>query len=615
MAPTLTLFFIVEPPRYERMACYLAATIRQHMPKKVKLVGYCPAHRMAELDPDVVECLRRMGCEVRPFQAEGRFDPPYPHGNKLLACLEPRDTDFSGFMDSDIVMLRDNTIETLVAPGSVSAAVATSMYWAPQSIWNKIYAACGMEVPEERVMLMRDKRKPMIPYFNSGFVLFPNGPVNDAGQSFAEIWMETATVIDRIEGLEHKRPYLDQMSLPVAIRRAGLAWKELPEEQHFIMGGSLRGKPLPEGMAIHTAHYRKWEILREAGMAEHAYRALRKAVGTRRISKIFDQPLPKGIAPPSPPRTAAADTKTAPPAPEHPGAHPTPCRIAAVTMVYRDYFFLERWIGYYAPQIGRENIYILRHGEDPEIDRIAYGTNVIHLPNPPDKSRFDRRRWATLSDITSALTQTHDWVLCNDVDEIVAPDPEIAGSLSEYLARKMTTAEPPVAIVPFGVEIVHTPRTETETITPERPLLSTRRNFRLNSNYSKPCITRVPIRFASGGHASNLRHTLADPKLFLFHLRYVDDTISRERLVARKRWMEERYGALGENDSKRTTWDQGEARFLSLSVREPTAETVEFNKFFKDMLSGHRFDGRHWYYRSKRSTEIYRLPERFAGLF
>ena len=46
MKPTITLFFIVEPPMYQYIACYLAASIRRHLDPEILLVGYCPAHRM-----------------------------------------------------------------------------------------------------------------------------------------------------------------------------------------------------------------------------------------------------------------------------------------------------------------------------------------------------------------------------------------------------------------------------------------------------------------------------------------------------------------------------------------------------------------------------------------
>jgi hypothetical protein len=200
-------------------------------------------------------------------------------------------------MDSDILMIQPNTIENLVKPGHVSASVAASMLWAPQSIWDTIYSAVGMDVPDERVTLMRDRRKPMVPYFSSGFVLFPQMHRTTDGNSFPEIWMDTAKRIDAANNIDKKRPYLDQMSLPLAISRAGLTWNELPEEQHFILGGNLRGKPFPQDRKIYTVHYRKWEILKENGLSRLGYQGLKEQVGTRRVSNIHDRPLPVGISP------------------------------------------------------------------------------------------------------------------------------------------------------------------------------------------------------------------------------------------------------------------------------------------------------------------------------
>ncbi|MEY4871699.1 MAG: hypothetical protein RLZZ563_1029, partial [Pseudomonadota bacterium] len=41
-APRLTFFFIVEPPKYQLMACFLAASIRENFGDTVRMVGYCP---------------------------------------------------------------------------------------------------------------------------------------------------------------------------------------------------------------------------------------------------------------------------------------------------------------------------------------------------------------------------------------------------------------------------------------------------------------------------------------------------------------------------------------------------------------------------------------------
>lgn len=282
----LTFFFIVEPPKYQLMACYLAASIRENFGETVAMVGYCPAHRMGELDGKVLEVLGRMGCEVRPMRTEGRFDPPYPHGNKLLAAVEERETEYSCFLDSDILFLRPNDAAKLIQPGRVSLTPAASMGWAGQEVWPVIYAAAGVEMPQERIRLMNQRRgKDRMPYFSSGLFCFPERHRDARGRRFPEVWMEVAGDLDAAPDIPAKRPYLDQMSLPLAIRKAGLDWHLLPKEQHWILGGMKRGEPLPKDREIFTVHYRNWDIVKEYGLVRQAKDMLQRHAGVRRISQ------------------------------------------------------------------------------------------------------------------------------------------------------------------------------------------------------------------------------------------------------------------------------------------------------------------------------------------
>jgi len=285
--PRLTVYFIVEPPEYELMACYLAASLREQFGQTVALVGYCPAPKLDSVSSDVRVVLDRLGCDLRGFAVEGRFDPPYPHGNKLLATLEPRDTEFSCFMDSDVLCIRPNLVERIVKPGHVSLSKAASMNWAPQTIWDDIYRIAGMQMPEERFRLMKQKRgDEKVPYFSSGLFSFPEQHCNADGKSFPQVWMDIAQMLDADPDLPKKRPYLDQMSMPLAIRAAGLDWNILPDAQHFILGGMSRGEPLPTGVKIYTVHYRQWQILKEVNLSRRAKNMLEKHAGVRRLAQV-----------------------------------------------------------------------------------------------------------------------------------------------------------------------------------------------------------------------------------------------------------------------------------------------------------------------------------------
>lgn len=283
-ADGLTIFYIVEPPEYEIMACYLLASIRTHFPKEVRAIGYCPEHRLEELHPAVHAAHEKMGGDIRSFSTEGRFDPAYPHGNKMLAALEPRETEWSMFVDSDVLFLRENGIANLTRPGHVSCSMAASMLWGDQSVWDVIYGALDMPIPEERYELMRRGPGPVVPYFSAGLIAFPE---EDQGKGrFPDVWMETAQIVDRVDSLDKRRPYLDQMTLPAAIRRAGLDWNILPEEQHFILGGILKNEPLDPERQIFTIHYRNMNNLRSVGHQKTARTYLKRLTGEKYVRRL-----------------------------------------------------------------------------------------------------------------------------------------------------------------------------------------------------------------------------------------------------------------------------------------------------------------------------------------
>ncbi|MEO6299858.1 MAG: hypothetical protein ABIV25_08775 [Paracoccaceae bacterium] len=285
MAPRLTVYFIVEPPEYQVMACYLAASVREQFGDTVALVGYCPASKIDLVSADAKAALARMNCDLRTFQVERRFDPPYPHGNKLLATLEPRDTEFSCFMDSDILCLRPNTVENIVKEGHVSLTPAASMGWGKQAIWDLIYATAGMPLPDERIRLMKQKKgNGRVPYFSSGLFSFPEQYRTPDGKSFPQVWMDVAQALDANPDIPSKRPYLDQMSLPLAIQKSGLHWNLLPDAQHFILGGKTRGDPLPTDREIFTVHYRQWSLIKELELSTIAKQLLIKHADVKKLS-------------------------------------------------------------------------------------------------------------------------------------------------------------------------------------------------------------------------------------------------------------------------------------------------------------------------------------------
>ena len=80
--PNLSIFFVANPPKYQGMGCYLAASIRTHFKEDVDLIGYCSAEAIGDMDPYALAIYRKLNVDVRHIETAGVFDPHYSHGNK-----------------------------------------------------------------------------------------------------------------------------------------------------------------------------------------------------------------------------------------------------------------------------------------------------------------------------------------------------------------------------------------------------------------------------------------------------------------------------------------------------------------------------------------------------
>ncbi len=291
--------------------------------------------------------------------------------------------------------------------------------------------------------------------------------------------------------------------------------------------------------------------------------------------------------------------------------------LAALTMVHEEDFFLERWIAHWRKYLPDDAIYVLNHGGNADVARIAKGCNVIRLPYDQLKKSVNQRRWQIMSLHASALTGAYTWVACNDVDEFVVLDPAVSGDLVGYLMEIAARDVVPPALTTFAIEMVHNVETETLPLTPGAPILGPRRCYRLNANYAKPCLISRPTEFKAGGHGANHAMVTLDPNLFNFHLRFIDHDIcmarfhkSLERRLAGKT-AEERQamqaGGWG--------WTSVEGTFKALSQRAPVAETVDHPAFRQAMLDDRILRPPFTLMGGGRPPDIFRLPERFNGVF
>ena len=108
-------------------------------------------------------------------------------------------------------------------------------------------------------------------------------------------------------------------------------------------------------------------------------------------------------------------------------------RIAALTMVRNDDFYLEKWVDYYGRQLGKENLYIFFDGLDQKIAPFCEGTNAsLHEKIGSQVVEAEKGRLAFLSSQAAGLlSRGYDLVIGVDADEFIVVDPKLGMSLPE----------------------------------------------------------------------------------------------------------------------------------------------------------------------------------------
>ena len=290
--------------------------------------------------------------------------------------------------------------------------------------------------------------------------------------------------------------------------------------------------------------------------------------------------------------------------------------LGVATMVYQDYFFLERWYDYYSKQVGAENLYVFSHGNDPKHRSIAKDANVINLPRDETMFKFDRRRWRALGHCATGLLEFYNWMIVADVDEIVVVDPDAAPTIPDYLIKNyQDTTDGPLNIAPFCLELVHLPEEEPLPILPDETILSRRRIFRPNRNYSKPSLVGGPVIFAPGGHRNTLGRRHMPKDLYTLHLKYFDYA-TMEKVAVEKQNMVVEAGKLGSGYDESHGWNRNLDHYREIvASTKLEGENIDLPRYRAAMQKQIEKYQDQFIWGRARSNSLFRIPERFSDVF
>ena len=253
-------------------------------------------------------------------------------------------------------------------------------------------------------------------------------------------------------------------------------------------------------------------------------------------------------------------------------------RIAAITMVRNDDFFLSKWVGYYGRQLGKENLHVIFDGLDQKVPEFCDGVNVERVEHVKGNvHEADRGRIDLISQRAARLFDRYDMVIGTDVDEFLVVDPLLGQTLAQFLSG-VTTGLP--SISGLGVDVGQKIGEEAD-IDASRPFLSQRSYAKLSTRYSKASVLLRPVAWGSGFHRTRRGNFHIVKDLYLFHFGCVDLARIRAKMddgeLAAAGWtrhLRKRAGTIFlVSNSRALDWDTtvDRARKIQNLVRPPYA--------------------------------------------
>jgi hypothetical protein len=291
---SLSVLFVADGARLEMQAWLLAASLaRAHEGRPLPaFLAYVSPARMAELAPLTRDLFEACGVALRPLPDPPAWRRPYPHGNKIVAACDTRDTDRAVFLDTDTVCMGPLDALADLPPDTVAAAPEGVATWGgSDDRWPRAYAHFGLPVPETRVRLLRGRRREFVPYFNAGVLAFPDR----AEPGFAARWLDTALDFDHNCRIGGKRPWLDQIALPLALARFGYRAHVLDESWNYSLS---RRKSMEGAQAASILHYHRFRHLAAAPQWPELHADLMSRLPPRHHAALSAALSEAGLVPP-----------------------------------------------------------------------------------------------------------------------------------------------------------------------------------------------------------------------------------------------------------------------------------------------------------------------------
>lgn len=208
-----TMVFVAHAGGLEAKSALLAASLADYyMPGKIACCTMQPYERWGEISDECKALFEQIGVQIH--TAINEIDENYPHGNKIGSMKGIHGP--AVFLDSDILLMAPFSWHFRFAGDAAMKAADLDTFRRGGGSWARVWSLFDLPLPTATYTASISGEK-MRPYFNAGFIYVKDG------DAFTRMWIDTARRIDANERVSNKRPWLDQIAIPVAFARLG--WK------------------------------------------------------------------------------------------------------------------------------------------------------------------------------------------------------------------------------------------------------------------------------------------------------------------------------------------------------------------------------------------------------
>jgi len=236
--------FVCQQGELEIKSMLLAASLKRYLRCEYKLVAAIPqpVSRWGTISDDTQALMQTL--RIRSVPITNNIDENYPIGNKVACLGIETSADKIVFLDSDILCLREFSPQFEAPFNAKPTDLATFTDWQP------VYDLFQLPLPDWR-MISTTSGDLMLPYFNAGVIAIQNG------LGFGQLWEDCCRKIDAAASITNKRPWLDQIALPITVSLLNLKHNCLDERFNY----PAHLKPLPQSLPF-LAHYHWASVIR-----------------------------------------------------------------------------------------------------------------------------------------------------------------------------------------------------------------------------------------------------------------------------------------------------------------------------------------------------------------